>query len=210
MTSLFIFLIFLCAVSYAQGKRYRIIIKTDPDSAKVYLNGKFRKNTPCGFSAGENFALKIAIQKQGYKTWSNTYVVQNDIILNQQLILETLGANYTTEYSLRLDSEPSDADVYINGALKGKTPYEASVPVGSLLNVQIGKEGFENWSETITVNEPVEKMVTLKTISKSKNKPWYIFSVALVGGGLITYVALQKDSGGSSTNTWPQPPARPN
>jgi len=202
-------LIFLCSVSYGQEKRYRVIIKSDVPGAKVFLNDKRRAETPCGFSAGENFKLKISLQKDGYKTWSNIYTVKSDILINQQLIPQSSESNYSTEFLLTINSEPADAYVYINEELKGLTPFSASITSWSKLNISVRKENYKDWNETILMSDEVSKILRLKS-SKSKNKPWYIAGAAVVGGGVVAYFATQKNNDTNGSTNWPQPPARPN
>jgi hypothetical protein len=203
-----ILLIFMSAVSFGQEKRYRVIIKSVSPGAKVYINNKFRANTPCGFSAKENFKIKITLQKEGYKTWSNIYTVKNDILINQKLLPTTSKSGYSKAFPLLLDSEPRNAEVYINGELKGSTPFNALIPVWSSVNVTLKKEDFQDWNETILIKNQVSKTVSLKT--KSKNTPWLIAGAAIITGGVLTYFATQQDNGSSSSTNWPQPPTRPN
>ena len=205
-----VLMILACTVSYGQETRYRVIIKSVVPGAKVYLNDKHRAETPCGFSAGENFKIKISLQKDGYKTWSNIYTVKNDILINQELIPESSELNYSKEYFLSLASEPDNAYVYINDELKGQTPFNASIPSWSKLNITVRNENYQDWNETILMSEQFSERIRLKSTSKSKKKPWYIAGAAIVGGGVVAYFATQKDNGGSGSTNWPQPPARPN
>ena len=210
--AIFILLILLSSISFGQEKRYRLIIRSDPTGAKVFLNDKYRKDTPCGFSAGENFKVKISIQKEGYQVWSKTYVVKDDIIINQHLIKTSnlMNSSEQGQYPLKLYSKPPDADVYINGEFSGKTPCTVSVTAGEELEVVVNKKNYQEWAQTFSINEQTRKTIKLIKISKSKNKTWMYAGAAIAGGGLIAYLATKSSNSNGSGNNWPQPPGRPN
>jgi len=204
-------MIFVSAIAYGQGrKKYKVVINSNPPDAEVYANGKYLKNTPCGYNIPENFKLKITIQKDGYEIWTKNYVVQSDLIINPKLISLSSGLNSSNSYPLKIDSTPTGADVYINGKFQGTTPYSELVAAGSRLHVVIVKENYKKWDQTIIIDEDIHKTIKLEKATKFKKRYWFIPGVAIVGSGLIYYFTTQNDDGPNDSNqNWPLPPVRP-
>lgn len=59
--------------------------------------------------------------------------------------------------STMITSTPTEADVYVNGALKGKTPYkhEDEEIIFTKTQIELRKEGYQNLGTTITRNEEI-------------------------------------------------------
>src|SRR3989304_6645331 len=57
-----------------------------------------------------------------------------------------------------ISSNPSDADVYIDGAYKGKTTYFHYVGNPFTFNLVVKKEGYQTWSQVINVGEEVKEV----------------------------------------------------
>ncbi len=55
----------------------------------------------------------------------------------------------------RIESYPSDAKVYVDGALKGTTPYDYKdfAVSGAIKQIEIKKEGYEDFQATLKKNE---------------------------------------------------------
>ena len=53
---------------------------------------------------------------------------------------------------LSITSEPSLAEVYINGSFNGLTPRKKAVQPGEY-NLEIRKAGFESWSQVVAVDD---------------------------------------------------------
>src|SRR5208337_2258980 len=56
----------------------------------------------------------------------------------------------TAPASLAIDSNPSDADIEIDGAFVGNTPSTLSVAPGSH-RIAVKKKGFKDWTKTLNV-----------------------------------------------------------
>ncbi len=101
---------------------------------------------------------------------SPTYVT--DIIYRREFKLMEDSPTYTldvtdedlTKFPVKVRSEPKDAEVFIDGKLVGKTPFEGTFPLGEHRLV-LRKEGYFEHSEELAVdiNTPFVANVTLKT-----------------------------------------------
>ena len=64
---------------------------------------------------------------------------------------------------LSITSEPSLAEVYIDGSFNGLTPRKKAVEPGSY-NIEVRKQGLKTWSQTVTVepDQPLEVNAVLE------------------------------------------------
>jgi hypothetical protein len=67
-----------------------------------------------------------------------------------QTVNATLTSLSTTNGSIALKSDPSNAEVFLNGAYEGKTPVTLDVFRGTY-RVVIKKTGYQDWSDRISV-----------------------------------------------------------
>ena len=74
----------------------------------------------------------------------------NARIMNISAEVETLWT-YTPKGTLEVSSEPSGAEVYINGNYTGETPITVELEAGNY-TVEISKEGYEEYTTNVEVN----------------------------------------------------------
>ena len=76
------------------------------------------------------------------------------------LLIQPVYANFC---AANITSDPSGADVYIDGALKGQTPYYYSVGSPFTVNLTVKKAGYETWSQTISAANEVTNVNVVLT-----------------------------------------------
>lgn len=91
-------------------------VNTDPEGAKVYINGNYAGESPVEISAfNEVEKYNVLIKKDGYKDWKRTVSMGNDRILSLQIKLEPSFGH------LSINAIPW-AEVIIDGKGYGETP----------------------------------------------------------------------------------------
>jgi hypothetical protein len=123
-----------------------ISVFSNPTGAKVYINNNLRGQTPLTLGSVPNGNYQVVIQFSGYSDWSQNITVNN----NAQTVNATLTAISATNGSIVLESDPSDAAVYLNTEFKGKTPITINISRGTY-RVVIQKTGYQDWSNRISV-----------------------------------------------------------
>jgi ribosomal protein S5 len=123
-----------------------ISVFSNPTGAKVYINNNLRGQTPLTLGSVPNGNYQVVIQYTGYSDWSQNITVNN----NAQTVNATLTAISATNGSIVLESDPSDAAVYLNTEFKGKTPITINISRGTY-RVVIQKTGYQDWSNRISV-----------------------------------------------------------
>ena len=84
--SLFL-LISSCATLF-KGLSNNVDFKSDPQGAKVYVNGNYRGDTPITLKLRSKYACNIEFRKEGYKT--KTFVINNHVGAGW-IILDVIG-----------------------------------------------------------------------------------------------------------------------
>jgi len=126
--------------------RYKLSISSTPSGASVYVDGIIRGTTPTYVYVTPG-SHQIRLQLDGYLDYEDTVYVTRDMVLNISLKV--------AEGALVVFSEPSGADLYIDGKYYGKTPITVQhIPVGRKI-VTLKMPGYADWSDDIFV-EPGE------------------------------------------------------
>ena len=121
-----------------------ISVYSTPSGAKVYIDDTYIGKTPIEHKEVQTGRHEIAIEKEGYQNYTKTI----EILPNKTILVNaTLKA---IEGGLYITSNPSEADVYINGSYRGKTPLYLVIPVGKY-EVKVTKEGYANYTTEVEV-----------------------------------------------------------
>jgi hypothetical protein len=112
----------------------------------VYINNNLQGQTPLTIGSVPNGNYQIIIQYAGYSDWSQNIAVNNNV----QTVNATLTPISTTNGSVSVESDPSNAAVFLNTEYKGKTPITLNISHGTY-RVVIQKTGYLDWSNRISV-----------------------------------------------------------
>jgi hypothetical protein len=90
---------------------------SDPRGADVYVDGRYQGTTPlrAGVQPGNR---TIRIERDGYRTWERSYRLSPRETLRVDAQLEAVPRTGT----VRFESSPSGADVFVEGRYLGTTP----------------------------------------------------------------------------------------
>jgi formylglycine-generating enzyme required for sulfatase activity len=120
-------------------------VLSEPMEADIYLNGKLVGTTPQILRDLLVGDYELELRKSGYGSTKQTVTVKEGQTVEVNLTLTSTG-------SIAFTSEPSGADLYLNGTYKGRTPYTASdLPAGSY-SYELRKEGYETLSASAVVD----------------------------------------------------------
>ena len=142
-----------------------IRVSSYPSGASVYLDGAYKGTSSITLNSVSTGSHTIKLIKSGYNDVSSTVTVSSGQTAS---VSETLT---TKTGSISVHSNPSDADVSLNGIYKGTTPITLyNVPVDSH-TIKLIKSGYNDVSSTVTVSSgqtaSVSETLTTKTGSIS-------------------------------------------
>ena len=121
-----------------------ISVSSTPPGADIYLDGTYKGTTPKTISDIKIGSYPIRLEKSGYESVTKVVSIRTGEITSISISLpEKTG-------SISILSNPTDANVHLDGGYKGTTPKViGSVPIGSH-TIIISKERYNN--ETISVH----------------------------------------------------------
>ncbi|MFC1851438.1 PEGA domain-containing protein [candidate division CSSED10-310 bacterium] len=154
-----------------------------PEAALLPARGKRKKSYRSEFLLLSGFLLVSAlfIITVFYLFWGDAAFLvkflrshsQDDVTLDTSSGSADSGLNRpdegqrntaTTVSVLMVNSDPAQADIYINGQLRGTTPFiDDQIPTGTH-KLEVRKTGFTTWEETISVlaSKPLRRDVSLE------------------------------------------------
>jgi CRISPR/Cas system-associated exonuclease Cas4 (RecB family) len=134
-------------------------IQSNPTAANVKLDGVSRGITPLVIADVSPGVHTVRIEKTGYTPWENTISVTAGLTTNVTAALTALPPPPTTG-SLNIQSNPTGADVKLDGVYKGMTPLTLTMISPGLHTVRIEKTGYAPWENAVTVTAGVTTNVT--------------------------------------------------
>lgn len=94
-------------------------------------------------------------------------------IANQIADISNPGSAKTNEsqiYTIAIDSNPGDAEVFINDKKVGKTPFNNKVQEGLELVIRIKKTNYQDWTKRIEITDNINIMAELEVPKEGKIK----------------------------------------
>ncbi|AXI24711.1 serine/threonine protein kinase [Methanofervidicoccus sp. A16] len=149
-------------------------IFSTPSDAEAYINDEYKGKTPLVLKLDPgNYSVKVT--KDGYEGYETEIVeIETGKIAEINVFLKPYGI-------LKISSDPSDAEVYINGEYRGNTPLELKLDPGNY-SVKVTKDGYENYETKIEIK-------TGKTTEvNAVLKPYGILKIYSTPSGAKVYI----------------------
>ena len=124
-----------------------LVVNSDPSGSEVYVDGTYVGNTPYTSKVlvGQK---KVSVKRKGYDSIDKSVMIQE----GQTTRLNEKLNNLVT---FTISSDPN-ADLYINGAKAGRTPY-ASVLLAGTYDVRLHAYGYHDLTKKITIDHQHDK-----------------------------------------------------
>jgi serine/threonine protein kinase len=139
----------------AMGETGGIKITSNPTTASVWLNQEFVGSTPYENSELETGSYKIIIRKKGYADYNTTVKVTSNKTASVSTKLLQVG-------KLVVTSEPSEAEVYLNNKVIGKTSLTSDQILVGEHKLVIRKSGFKPYTSTVKIEHDKTLKITEK------------------------------------------------
>jgi outer membrane protein assembly factor BamB len=119
-------------------------VSTDPAEARISLDGRRRGRGTVAreFEIGEEVAVRAELD--GYDTVEQTVVVTDEIAPVRLTLNRTIAG-------IRVQPEPSDATVSINGERIGQGVVTAEFPIGEEVRVTVARDGYETLERSVVI-----------------------------------------------------------
>lgn len=138
----------------------RLEIQTNPEGAKVIIDGKYKGNTPLTFIGGSQAQKYVVnIQSDGYKPIYTTVVIKPEQT-------ETISYALTPSTCLALiNSEPSGATVTKDGIDIGITPLLVTDLTYGKYNIEISLNGYKSQNYQLKIDSNTPQKINAQLIS---------------------------------------------
>jgi len=148
--------------------RGAIHVVTDVIGASAVLHGPGGRvlnqcQTPCSFNNLFPARYRLEVTKEGYQPVQTALQVRANDVADEKLSLESLAKG------LLVSSQPSGADVFINGAKQpGQTP--VTLPLGpGQYNLVLRLEGYNPYAGTVQVKDNIQTQLAVKLTERASS-----------------------------------------
>ena len=126
-------------------------IQSKPDSADVYINNELFGKTPMEIFNMDDAVNSITLKKDSLKNWWTYIFLKKG---SHEEIYAVLDGDYGL---LSLNSNPSNANVYLNDSLIGKTPLNKHEIRSGIYSIKIEKENYLVWEDNLEIVPRLKK-----------------------------------------------------
>ena len=129
-------------------------IKSNPSGAKILVNNEFKGVTPLDLTLKEG-TYNIKITKDDYEDYATSITIKDGgtKTINAELE-ETIKTG-----TLTINSEPSVANIYVNGKYRGITPLTLTLEPGTY-TIKISKDGYKTYTKTVIIDAKEVKSIS--------------------------------------------------
>lgn len=161
-------------------------VSVEPADARIFINDRRRGRGSASdeFEVGDEVTIRAELD--GYDT------VERSVTIEEGLAPVAISLNRTIA-GVRVQAEPDDATISINGESLGTGGVTAEFPIGEEVMITVSREGYETIERTVEVagtSEPVrfelERLIGTVAISVEPRDAAILIDGRRVGAGSVT------------------------
>ncbi|HUQ10817.1 MAG TPA: PEGA domain-containing protein [Steroidobacteraceae bacterium] len=135
----------------------RVTVRSVPSGAQVTAGGTFRGLTPITIELSPGISHAISVARAGYAPWTREVLAEAGKESALDARLAALLVN------VRVQGEPADAEVFINGNAQGKAPVSVQLPA-SRHRIEVRKEGYSPYVADVALAPGIGRTLDFKLI----------------------------------------------
>lgn len=143
----------------------RLRVTSRPAGAEVTVGGVFRGRTPVTVSLPAGSEHDITILLQGYRPAERRVFAKANEDIALPISLQVVPVRLTVQ------GEPADAEVVINGAVRGRTPLTFELPARRH-SFEVRKAGLQTEQLEVDLSAAVDRTVEYKLIPVGRARDW--------------------------------------
>jgi len=136
----------------------RVTVRSVPSGAQVTTGGSFRGITPVTIDLSPGVSHAVSVTRAGYAPWTREIFAE----AAKESTLDARLAALLVE--VRIQGEPADAEVFVNGNPQGKAPASLSLPA-SRQHIEVRKEGFNAFVTDLVLAPGIARTVDFKLVN---------------------------------------------
>ena len=153
-----------------------VFIRSIPGNANVTINGEFRGQTPLEVSLPPGQAHDVRLFRTGFNTAART--VRTTAEQGQDI---TIALDPVTNL-VRVIAEPADAELYVDGELKGVANQTLEL-IAATQRIEIRKEGFVAYATNFTSRPGLDQEIRVQLKTEEQARQDAIQPVITSAGG---------------------------
>ncbi len=135
----------------------RVTVRSVPAGAQVTTGGSFRGVTPVTLDLAPGVSHSITIARAGYAPWTREVFAESGKESRLDARLTALLVD------VRIQGQPADAEVFVNGASRGKAPASLQLPA-SRHHIEVRKEGYKPYVADVVLAPGIGRTLDFKLI----------------------------------------------
>jgi formylglycine-generating enzyme required for sulfatase activity len=135
----------------------RITVRSAPSGAQVTTGGSFRGVTPVTLELAPGVPHTISVARAGYAPWTREVFAESGKESQLDARLTALLVD------VRIQGQPEDAEVFVNGDSRGKAPASLQLPA-SRHHIEVRKEGFKPYVADVVLAPGIGRTLDFKLI----------------------------------------------
>ena len=135
-----------------------LTLRSSPSGANVSIDGEFAGQTPLDVELSPDIDHRISVSRAGYRRASQTVRMSAGTQDERTISLKPLLGDVVVRV------EPAEAEIYINGQLKGTGSQTLALP-SVLQRLEFRLEGFESVSRSVTPRPGLEQLVEITLLT---------------------------------------------
>ena len=162
-------------------------ITCQDQDAEIYIDGEKKANGSFKGQLDEG-THQLEVRKQSHRTLKKTINV-----ISGQTLRENIEKLQAINGKLNLDSNPFEAEIYIDAKHYGQTPMQIPNLLIGEHNLQLKKEGFKDFSTKIKIEENKTAQYTFTLQEKPKFTEYKLLKNLIGHSGYVYSVAYSPD-----------------
>jgi formylglycine-generating enzyme required for sulfatase activity len=130
-------------------------VRSTPSGAAVTVDGRFRGATPLELELAPGRSYKVTLAKAGYAPVTRTVEPVSGEDMRLVVTLEGMLGD------VRITSNPADAELYVDGEHKGRTPQKLALTAVEH-RIEVRKEGYAPATQTVLPRPGFEQQVVIQ------------------------------------------------
>ena len=132
-----------------------LTVRSEPSGADATVGGTHLGRTPAEIDLPSGIAHEVVLSAPGFKNWSQSVFAESGRKLSVFGKLEPILVKVAVQ------GEPADAEVLIDGVLKGKAPQSLELTAAGH-SIEVRKQGFQAYKGAVTPEPGLERTVQYK------------------------------------------------
>ena len=174
----------------------RVTVRSVPSGAQVTTGGSFRGLTPLTLELSPGVSHAVTVTRAGYAPWTREIFAEAGKDASLDARLSALLVD------VRIEGQPADAEVIVNGEPRGKAPVSLQLPAARH-RIEVRKEGYDAFATDVALAPGIGRKIDFKLVDPKDvagNAPQTIttksgIKLLVVAGGTFTAGTERREQG---------------